>query len=211
MSARTTSRGYLACEQDGAEEAGRVCGQCGAPVCTNHSKTIIDPTLTDHSTGGSTLLAGLALVLSPLLVAAIPRPVWLTLSDLAGGPLYIRGALKRGLLIVGLTLLATLHGRRIESGFKLLDFELLTSDDNPRTVCEECYRVKRTQKYAGRALGGIAVLLIGYSLYVSLPQLTFTFLWVAGVGVALWLVRYKIVGVVFRILEEPGDSTVLSS
>lgn len=210
MSARTTARGYLTCEQDGAEQASRVCGQCGAPVCTTHSKTVVDPTLTDYSNGGRTLLTGLALVLSPLLVAAVPRAVWLTLADLAGGPLFIRGALKRGLGIVGVTILATLHGRRIESGFKLIDIELATLNDNPRTVCEECYRVKRTQKYVGHALGGLAVVLVGGSLYMSLPQLTFTRFWVAGVRVALWLVRYKIVGAVFRLLHEPTSDPVTS-
>lgn len=204
-------RDYLACEQDGSETATKVCGDCGAPICSKHSATVVDTTLTEYVNGVNTLLLGVVMIgVATFLIPVIPRWFWLFLTNLNGSPLYIRGGLKLGLTIIGLTLIGVLHVRWVNTGFSILNFEILKSEKVSRTVCEDCYKIKRGQKYASWAISIIAIGLIGYAIYRVLPGMYFEPIWIAGVGIALWLVRYRIVGALFQYLEQPKNEDVVT-
>lgn len=203
MSTRTSVRDYLACEYHGETTADQICGECGTPLCDDCSATVTDVLLDDYRPNGVKLvLFGLLLaVAGPLLVNAVPRPVWLTLTDAAGKPLYIQGGLRPALIVVGVALLAKVRYRRVDDGFGLFNVQALTRRSNDRTVCENCYPAKRTQKLLGDALGLLAALLVLYGLYRSFSALFFQHLRYVGLGVALGVLRYDVVAAVSEFLE----------
>ena len=203
MSERREIREFLACENHGDRGVDSVCGECGTPVCDDCSTSVTDLTLDHYTTDGFARL-GLALmvVLAGLvLVDLVPRQFWLVLVDIAGQPLYIQGGLKQGLILLGIGLLLTGWIRTTDEGFGVMNRQALLRKRNARTVCEDCYGPKRTQRailVAFWLLGaGIAV----YGLYQSFSGLNFGPLRISGLGAGLWVLRYELATAVVALIE----------
>ncbi|MFB6087764.1 MAG: hypothetical protein ABEJ85_04520 [Haloarculaceae archaeon] len=187
-----SARGDLTCRNHGDRTAGQVCGECGDPLCDDCSNRVTDVTLDDYRPGGTTrLVVGLLLIAgSVALLDALPRALWLTLASLAGKPLYMRLGLEPAFLLVGLALLGTLRFRGITGGFDLSGFGVVTRGANARVVCQSCNDgTKRLQRTLSRAFKLLAVVLILYGVYQSIAALFFKWLWVSGVGGAVWVLR----------------------
>ena len=182
----------LTCRNHGDRTAGQVCGECGDPLCGDCSKEVTDVTLDDYARSGSNraLFGLLFLGASVFLLDLVPQVVWLLLSDLAGSNLYPLSGLKPAFLLIGLALLGTLRFRTIDRGFDLSEFQMLVRRNNARTVCEQCWDgSKRLQLTLSRVFKLLAIGLIVYGLYQSIAALFFRWLWVSGVGGAVWILR----------------------
>lgn len=203
MSERQEIREFLACDNHGDRGVDSVCGECGTPVCDDCSTFVTDLTLDHYEREGFGRLLGAVVVLlgGLLLVDQIPRQFWLVLVDIAGQPLYIQGGLKQGLILLGIGLLGTVWIRTTDEGFGVTNRQALLRKRNARTVCEDCYGPKRTQRViliTFWLLGaGIAV----YGLYQSFSGLNFGPLRIAGLGAGLWVLRYELATAVVALIE----------
>jgi len=187
-----TSGATFSCKNHGDRRAGQVCGECGDPLCGDCSNRVTDVTLDDYDSGGvRRLIVGLLLIAGSLvLLDALPRGLWLALSSIAGKPLYLRLGLKPAFLLTGVALLGTLRFRGISAGFDLTGFSIVTRQNNARVVCQSCYDGdKRLQRTLSRVFKLVAVALIVYGIYQSVAALFFRWLWVSGVGGAVWILR----------------------
>jgi hypothetical protein len=192
MASGGTAGSNLTCENHGDRRVDQVCGECGRPVCGDCSKRVTDATLDDYANDGAKrALIGVAFVgVSVFLLDQLPQVIWLALGDLAGSNLYPLSGLKPATLLVGLALLGTLRVRSGDGGFDLSEFQLLTRRSNPRVVCESCWDgSKRLQRLLSRTFKLLAVVLIVYGLYQSVAALFFRWLWVSGLGAAVWILR----------------------
>lgn len=186
------TEGSLSCKNHGDRGAGQVCGECGEPLCDDCSSRVTDVTLDDYGGGGvRRLVVGLLLIAGSLVfLDALPRGLWLALASIAGQPLYLRLGLKPMFLLTGLALLGTLRFRGIGDGFDLSGFSIVTRRNNARAVCQSCYDGdKRLQRTLSRVFKLVAVALIVYGVYQSVATLFFRWLWVSGVGGAVWILR----------------------
>jgi hypothetical protein len=187
-----SARSDLACQTHGDRTAGQVCGECGAPLCDDCSTRVTDVTLDDYEPGGTRrLVVGLLLIAgSVALLDMLPRAMWLALASIAGEPLYVRLGLEPAFLLIGLALLGTLRFRGISDGVDVSEFGIVTRGSNDRVVCGPCNDgTKRLQRTIARVVALVAVALVVYGLYQSVASLFFRWLWVSGLGAAVWILR----------------------
>jgi hypothetical protein len=207
-SVRAEVRDYLACDDHGDRAEG-VCGVCGTPVCADGRSEIRDVTLPAYERGGGRrLLYGLVLIVGPPLLLSVlfPRLLGTLTRSLFDKPLYLKGGLVPSLILVGLALLIGLRYRYADRAYAdrrafvlpYTDraFDLLVRRSIRRTVCLECKRIKRRQRYVRYAVAVIAGSLVLYGLYYSVSGLFFRPLRFAGVGAALYVVREEVIAVV---------------
>jgi hypothetical protein len=89
-----------------------------------------------------------------------------------------------------LALIGTLRFRGITDGFDASGFEIVTRQANTRSVCQPCNDGrKRLQRTLSRVFAALAVVLIVYGVYQSITSLYFEWLWISGVGGAIWVLR----------------------
>lgn len=199
MSERQQIRDYLACANHADRRVGHVCGECGDPVCDDCSSSVTDLTLDHYEVASGLRVVGwiLCIVAGLFLVDLLPREIWLTLSDLAGKPMYIPGGLEKALIIFGVGLLGTMWiGNRTSGGRWVF-----IRQRNQRTVCDDCYDSKRLQRTIVLAFSALGLVVILYGIYSSINGLDFRSFWIAGLGGALWVLRYEFATALVAVIE----------
>lgn len=195
---RKRVRDFLACAADG-EEAEGVCGVCGTPVCGDCSAEISDIHLADYDRGGVWRIAiGLVLLagIPALLTVVFPRAIRVVRRLLIDQPIYMKQSLVLSSILVGGALLMTIR-YRFADGVP----DVLLRRSSQRTVCMECKRGKNTQGYVRYTIVTVALVLVGYGFYQSLPGLFFQSFWYTGVGGALYVLRDDLVAVSTSLME----------
>lgn len=196
---RKQVRRSLACEFHGSRDAAAVCGECGTPLCPDCSSTVPDVTLDHYVDGGfRRLVFGLALVVGvPLLLQVVaPRLLITVTSAVADSPLYLKGGLVQGSILVGLGLLSAVRFRSVDNSF-----ELLVGRANQRTVCDGCKPEKNLQRFVRYGVVAVAAGLVLLGLALSVPNGNFNPVRISGAGLALFVARDQLVSLAARILE----------
>jgi hypothetical protein len=166
-----------------------------------------------YEPGVRRLLTGIILITGgTIFLDATPRIIWLTLSNIAGEPLYMKSGLRPAFVLIGVAFLGTLRFRGIPDGVTELlsifrqpdnyySFDIVTRRYNTCPVCQSCKRRSITTFVRRMMTALIPAGIFIYGIYLSINSMYFRFLWISGIGGAIWILRNDLTRIMLELFN----------
>lgn len=198
-------QGQLTCHRD-TNRAEAVCGECGTPLCENHStqkllfieKVFRDWSFSRFRGGQQPLIKSVVLLIALPLAWVFVEP--LTLVENAGisPPASTGRAVLHSSIILGFAFTLKLWGQGSDENTSI---RLLYREPPKRVLCKSCFDDNFLQVIIGYTMLGLSVLVMLAGVYLAWNSKSLGALRLSVVGLGIFVIRHDVTLYIVKFIE----------